>query len=148
MKPPPKGWPRISPSVFYEEAAVAIDWLCEAFGFEVKVRVEGEGGTILHSQLTLGEGMIMLGQTGLNPARPWCTSPRALAGASTQALCVFVDDADAHCERARAAGAKITEEPATQDYGDDYWADRTYSAEDPEGHHWYFMQRLRDQGAE
>ena len=56
---------------------------------------------------------------------------------------VFYDDADAHCERARAAGALIATEPATQDYGEGYWADRSYEAEDPEGHHWWFMQRLR-----
>ena len=54
-----------------------------------------------------------------------------------------VDDADAHCERARAAGAVIATEPATQDYGEGYWADRGYEARDLEGHHWWFMQRLR-----
>ena len=40
-------------------------------------------------------------------------------------------------------GATIVSEPATQDYGEDYWADRSYQARDPEGHHWWFMQRLR-----
>ena len=143
MKPTPKGWSRITASVFYEDAADAIDWLCEAFGFEVLVKVEGEGGSILHSQLTYGDGMVMVGQAGLNPERPYCKTPRALDGANTQALAVFVDDADAHCKHARAAGATIAVEPATQDYGEDYWADRIYAARDPEGHHWWFMQRLR-----
>lgn len=145
MRPAPKGWPRITASVFYEDAADAIDWLCNAFGFEVQVKVEGPDGSILHSQLTYGDGLIMVGQAGLNPERPYCQTPRHLDGANTQALCVFVDDADAHCEHARAAGATITTEPATQDYGEDYWADRTYAARDPEGHHWWFMQRVRDQ---
>jgi uncharacterized glyoxalase superfamily protein PhnB len=145
MQPAPKGWSRITASVFYEDAADAIDWLCNAFGFEVLVKIEGEGGSILHSQLTLGDGMIMVGQAGLNPDRPYCRSPRGLDGANTQALAVFVDDADAHCEHARAAGATITVEPATQDYGEEYWSDRTYAARDPEGHHWWFMQRLRGQ---
>jgi uncharacterized glyoxalase superfamily protein PhnB len=59
-------------------------------------------------------------------------------------MAIFVDDAEAHCARARAAGAKIFREPKVDDYGDDYWADKTYGAVDPEGHHWWFMQRLRE----
>jgi uncharacterized glyoxalase superfamily protein PhnB len=50
---------------------------------------------------------------------------------------------DAHCERARAAGALIQKEPTTTDYGEKYWTDRTYGAKDPEGHMWWFMQRLK-----
>jgi uncharacterized glyoxalase superfamily protein PhnB len=57
---------------------------------------------------------------------------------------VCVDDVDAHCEQARAAGAKIIDEPTTTDYGEEYWSDRTYRVEDPEGHHWFFMQRMRE----
>jgi uncharacterized glyoxalase superfamily protein PhnB len=61
---------------------------------------------------------------------------------------VYVDDAEAHCARARAAGAKIVEEPTTHDYGEEYWTDRGYEAEDLEGHHWWFYQRLRTPGAQ
>ncbi|MDE2752724.1 MAG: hypothetical protein OXI83_09130, partial [Gemmatimonadota bacterium] len=68
--------------------------------------------------------------------------PGVIGGANTQALAVFVDDVDAHCETARAAGAVIATEPATQDYGKEYWTERTYEAEDLEGHHWWFLQRL------
>ena len=53
-----------------------------------------------------------------------------------------MDDIEAHCARARAAGAKILSEPKTTDYGSDWWVDRGYEAEDLEGHHWYFAQRL------
>jgi uncharacterized glyoxalase superfamily protein PhnB len=147
MKPPPAGWPRISSAVFYDDAARAIDWLCEAFGFEVRLRVEGEGGRIEHSELVLGEGLIMVGSAGGKSERPVplpCASPRSVGGVNTQALCVFVDDVDAHCARARAAGAKIAEEPTTHDHGEEYWSDRTYRVEDLEGHHWWFMQRVRD----
>lgn len=143
MKDPPAGWPRISPSVFYDDAAAAIDWLARAFGFTVRVRVEDDQGRIAHSQLALNGGLVMVGQAGLSPDRPYVKSPRAVDGANTQALAVYVDDVDAHCERARAAGAVIVAEPETQDYGDDYWADRSYQARDPEGHHWWFMQRMR-----
>ena len=49
------------PTMRYEDAARMIDWLCEAFGFERHLVVPGENGTIAHAQLTLGDGMIMLG---------------------------------------------------------------------------------------
>ena len=60
-------------------------------------------------------------------------------------MMVFVDDADAHCEHARANGATIVKEPSTTDYGEEWWTDRGYECEDLEGHHWWFYQRLRDQ---
>lgn len=146
MNPPPPGWPRISSAIFYDDPAAAIPWLCRAFGFELRLLIEGDGGRVEHSELVLGEGLIMVGTAGGKSERPAplpCKSPRALGGANTQALCIFVDDVEAHCERARSGGAKIMEPPTTHDYGDDYWSDRSYRAEDPEGHQWWFMQRLR-----
>ncbi|WP_420632490.1 VOC family protein [Candidatus Palauibacter sp.] len=124
MKNPPEGWPRISSAVFYEDAAAAIEWLTRAFGFKVQLKVEGEGG-----QLVLGGGLVMAGQAGLTPDRTYLKSPRAVDGANTQSLAVYVDDADAHCQR--AAGTDIIVEPATQDYGEGYWADRSYQAPGP-----------------
>ena len=138
-KTPPAGWPRISSALFYDDAAAAIDWLCKTFGFEVRLRVEGESGRIEHSELVLGEGLIMVSDAARKTGRK---SPRAIGGANTQALLVQVDDADTHCARARAQGAKIVEEPATHDYGEDYWSDRTYQAEDLEGHRWWFSHRV------
>ena len=55
MNPTPADWPRISSSVFYDDAGAAIDWLCRAFGFEVRLKVEGEGGRIEHSELVFGK---------------------------------------------------------------------------------------------
>jgi len=151
MRPTPKGWPRLSASIFYDDPRAAIDWLCRAFGFEVRLVVEGEGGAIEHSELTYGEGLMMVGHAGGRPGRlePLPSrSPKALGGHVTQALCLFVDDVDAHCDQARKAGAIITEGPRTTDYGDDYWTDRTYGAQDPEGHRWWFMQRLKGAAAD
>ena len=147
MKNTPKGWPRISASIFYDDAAAAIDWLCKAFGFEVRLRVEGDNGRIEHSELMFGEGVVMVGQTGTDPQRAFkakLKSPRSLGGANTQSLMLYVDEVDAHCARARAAGADISAEPALHDYGADYWADRSYGAVDPKGHHWWFTERVRD----
>jgi len=145
MKPTPAGWPRLSSSLNYDDPAAAIDWLCRAFGFEVRLRVEGDNGRIEHAELTFGEALIMLGAG--DPSTPFFAmrkSPKAVGGANTQSLMLFVDDVDAHCRRARAAGARIIMEPALHDYGGDYWADRSYGAVDPEGHLWWFTQRMRD----
>lgn len=151
MKPTPAGWPRISSALFYDDAAAAIDFLCRAFGFEVRLRIEGEGGRIEHSELEYGDGLIMVGQAGgrSDRAQPLPgASPRGLGGRNTQSLCVHVDDVEAHCRQAQAAGATIVEPPTTHDYGDDYWVDRSYSALDGEGHLWWFMQRLRDKATD
>ena len=147
MKPTPKGWPRLSASVYYDDPRAAIEWLCKAFGFEKRVVVEGDDGTIHHSQLTFGEGLVMVGGTGTNAkSEPWSallSSPKSIGGKITSAFCFFVDDCDAHYKTAVANGAKIVREPTTNDYGDDYWTDRSYGAADPEGHLWWFMQRLK-----
>jgi len=144
MKPTPAGWPRMSASVFYEDPHAAIDWLCRAFGFELRLKVEGEDGAIQYSELCLADSLVMVG--GTSGKEPWQTmfrSPRAIGGAVTQALCFFVDDVDAHYAQALQAGATVMREPSTTDYGDDYWMDRSYGALDPEGHLWWFMHRLR-----
>lgn len=140
MRDSPQGWPRISVAVFYDEPARAIDWLCRAFGFEVRLKVEGEDGGILHSELLLGEGVVMVADSKKTPHR---SSPRAVGGANTQSVMAYVDDVEAHCARARASGAKISIEPKTTDYGEEFWEDRGYEAEDLEGHRWWFTQRLR-----
>jgi uncharacterized glyoxalase superfamily protein PhnB len=144
MKPPPKGWPRLSASVFYDDPKAAIDWLCKAFGFEIKLKVEGESGEIVHSELLFGEGLVMVGSTnGKEPYQKLFRSPAQLDGAMTQALAFFVDDCDAQYARAVEAGAKTVREPTTADYGEEYWSDRSCGVTDPEGHLWWFMQRIK-----
>ena len=146
MKPTPADWPRIASGLYYRDAAAAIDWLCRAFGFSVRLKVEGEGGRIEHSELEFGEGLIMVGQEEPADAPPRFGMRRASplsTGANTQGLMLFVDDVDAHCAAARAQGAVIVAEPAVHDYGEDYWADRSYGALDCDKHIWWFTQRLR-----
>ncbi len=123
-----------------------IDWLCDAFDFEVKLKVEGDNGRIEHSELTYGDGVIMVSEERIGAASKWgvdLKSPLSAGGANTQGMMMYVDDVDAHCAKARAAGARIVDEPTVHDYGEDYWADRSYGAVDPEGHFWWFTQRLR-----
>jgi uncharacterized glyoxalase superfamily protein PhnB len=144
MKNTPAGWPRISVAIFYDDALRALDWLCAAFGFEVRLKVLMDDGRVEHSELVYGDGVIMVGQAGRTTQYGRSTrSPQSLAGANTQGIMVYVDDVDAHCARARAAGAKIDHEPCVHDYGAQYWADRSYGALDLEQHQWWFTQRLR-----
>jgi uncharacterized glyoxalase superfamily protein PhnB len=139
MKNPPEGWPRISSALFYDDASAAIDWLGRAFGFETRLKVEGSDGRIVHSELVFGGGVVMVASVSGNEHR---RSPRSIGGANTQSLFAYVDDVEGHCARARAAGARIVNEPATSDYGTEWWKDRLYEAEDLEGHRWWFGQRM------
>jgi uncharacterized glyoxalase superfamily protein PhnB len=122
---------RIVPALRYRNAKAAIDWLCKAFGFAKKMVVPGEGDSIAHAELVLGNGMIMLGdaetENGHLVAAP-------LKGQSvTQGLYVVVADVDGHYARAKAQGAEIVLELKTQDYGG-----RDYTCRDLEGHVWTF----------
>lgn len=123
----------IIPTLKYDDAVSAIDWLCRAFGFERHLVVPGTENTVEHAQLTLNGGMIMLGSARDMPFDALQKPPRSVGGVGTQSAYIVVDDVDAHHARAVAAGAEIVMAPADQDYGG-----RLYSCRDPEGHLWNF----------
>ena len=127
--------PTFGTSLYYEDPFAALDWLEKAFGFERSmVIVDGEG-KLAHSQMKFGDGYIMVG----SPWADYTASPAALGGKNTNLIHVHLKAGiDAHCERARAAGAVILREPEDQFYGD-----RVYSARDPGGHVWSFGQTVR-----
>lgn len=125
--------PKIIPTLRYADAAAAIDWLCEAFGFERHLVVPGEGGTIEHAQLTCDGGMIMLGTARDDDFGKLQKTPAQVGGVGTQSPYVIVADADAHYERAKAAGASMVYDIRDESYGG-----RGYSCCDPEGHLWNF----------
>ncbi len=122
----------IIPALQYQDAPAAIDFLCRAFGFEKKAVYQGEGGSVDHAQLTLGNGMVMLGSVKDTDYGRMLVRPRQVGGV-TMSVYVIVEDPDAHFARAKAAGAEIVLEPVTQDYGG-----RDYTCKDPEGHVWTF----------
>lgn len=147
MKPTPPGWPRLSSAVYCEDARAAIAWYQRAFGFIVEIVVDAPDGSVMHSELRYGEAVVMVSEGGAAREARFGVAgraPRLLGGANTQALFLYVDDVDAHCTQARAAGARITYEPTDNDYGAEYWTDRTYGCVDPDGHLWWFSQRLRN----
>ena len=116
----------------YRDPEKAIEWLEKAFGFEPSMLITDDSGKLVHSELSFGDGYIMVGDEWAENVK----APSSVGGANTQRLTVHIDtDVDAHCERARAAGARISMEPADQAYGA-----RDYLAVDPEGHEWDFSQ--------
>jgi uncharacterized glyoxalase superfamily protein PhnB len=120
----------IYPCLRYDDAQAAIDWLGKAFGCERLMVVPGPDGSVAHAELRLAPGaVVMLGSAG-NEA--FGKSPRALGGIS-QTVYVALQDVDAHCGRAKAAGADVFRGPEDTPYGS-----REYSCRDPEGHIWSF----------
>jgi uncharacterized glyoxalase superfamily protein PhnB len=125
-----KGNGSIYPSLFYRDASSAIDWICKAFGFEVLMRIPGEKpDQIAHSELKLGDGIIMVGSAENDPSM---RSPLDLEGLH-QGLYIYIENVDEHFSRAKSAGATIEQEPKDEDYGG-----RVYGVRDPEGHRWWF----------
>ena len=129
--------PNIYPCLGYRDAKAAIGWLCEAFGFEERMVHPGNDREVAHAELSLGPGIIMLGSASND--MPAVDTDALTAGGEADfsripfALYVAVEDVDAHCDRARAAGAEIVREPDDTDYGS-----REYSARDLEGNVWSF----------
>ena len=130
----------MTPSASYQDPLAAIAWLERAFGFEIAMLLTDDKGDLAHAEMSFhGAHIGVMGEWSspalLGPAQ--MKSPKSLGG-STQFIWVSVDDVRAHCDRARAAGAMIVQEPADQPYGD-----RTYRALDCEGHVWNFRQSVK-----
>lgn len=122
----------VIPCLRYREAKRMIGWLCEVFGFQPQAVHEDGAGGVAHAQLTLGNGMIMLGSArdGGDEFGKAQSTPAALGG-TTQSPYLVVADADAVYRRAVAAGAEIAVEIKDEDHGG-----RGFSCRDPEGHLW------------
>ena len=118
----------VIPVLVYPDVREAVAWLEAAFGFEERLQI----GESHRSQLRFGDGGLIVGDVR-HERRP----PRR--GEETHSVVVRVDDANAHCERARAHGAVILMEPTDFEYGE-----RQYTAADPAGHQWTFSETLED----
>jgi uncharacterized glyoxalase superfamily protein PhnB len=136
MEPAMAAHPSFTPALCYVDPKPMLDWLRDAFGFELDLLIEDEAGKLAHSQMSFGNGLVMIGNEWSADHK----SPKSIGMKCTQTVHIHVEeDIDAHCERARRAGAEIIQEPDTQFYGD-----RTYRARDPEGHIWTFGQTVKE----
>ena len=133
---PPERTQNIVPMVFYKDCPAAIAYIRDVFQFEELMSMPGPDGAIMHAELAMGNSVVMLntvvdedGQKG----------QADLAGRSSNVM-VYVDDVDAHYAHVVANGSVAPmEEPEDQ-----FWGDRTYRAEDPEGQRWLFATHVRD----
>jgi uncharacterized glyoxalase superfamily protein PhnB len=130
----------VIPALIYRDPLAALKWLEKAFGFETSMLIMGRSGVYradeFHAEMRVGDGVIMVGGEWTESHK----SPKSAGGATTQTVHVHLEeDVDAHCARARAAGAVILGGPDDQFYGD-----RSYRARDLEGHIWSFGQTVRD----
>lgn len=128
-----------TPTVSYRDAKAALAWLERAFGFEISMAIDGppDQPAMGHYEMSCaGAGRLIVGAEWAD----WTRSPASCGGSNTQSVEVrLTEGIDAHCARARAAGAVVAEEPTDQFYGD-----RKYRALDPEGHCWTFVMHVRD----
>jgi uncharacterized glyoxalase superfamily protein PhnB len=133
VRNPPPGYQTVSPYLLYEDAPRVIEHLKSAFGFEERLSRTGGAGR-RHTELVIGaDGLVMIGQ-----AWDGFASPRTLGAHPPSLIHVYVNDVDALHERAKTAGADVTDlemSPA---------ADRRFTATDPEGQVWVFAQRMAE----
>ena len=126
--------PNLISAICYQDPKAALKWLEAVFGFELFMLIEDGEGNLVHSEMRFGEAAVMIGNEWSDDHR----SPRSIGGKNTQTVHIqIITDIDAHCERARAAGAEILMEPQSQFYGD-----RTYRCRDLEGHIWTIGQTV------
>ena len=123
--------PQVVPYLLYADAGAAMDWLIKVFGFTERVRDVRADGTVRHAELLAGDGgVIMLASPGGDFRGP------AELGGRTQLVCVTIPDVPGHRDRARAAGAVVSEVGTRADRA------ASYTVDDPEGHRWYFSEPL------
>lgn len=118
----------LTSALCYRDPKAALKFLEAAFGFDLAMLIEDADGNLAHAEMKFGDSLVMVGTEWTAQHR----SPASIDGLNTQTVHIHLEgDIDAHCARARAAGAEILMEPADQFYGD-----RTYRCRDLEGHFW------------
>jgi uncharacterized glyoxalase superfamily protein PhnB len=128
----------VTPELHYRDPDVALTWLADAFGFEIRMVVADQTGRTVFAEVGWGQASV-----AITPEEPTQKqSPSALDGVNTQLVRIRGNfDVDAHCARSRAAGATVVQDPVQHFFGD-----RTYVVADLEGHLWSFAQRIPNAG--
>jgi PhnB protein len=131
----PDGYHSVTPYLYIDGAAAAIDFYKKAFGAIETVRMSNPDGKIGHAEIKIGDSHVMLADEN-EPMKIY--GPKHYGGVSGS-LMVYIEDVDSVFQQAIDAGATVTRPVADQFYGD-----RTGGLEDPFGHHWYLATHLRD----
>jgi uncharacterized glyoxalase superfamily protein PhnB len=124
----------IVPVLRYRDARSAINWLCDTWGFEERVIVEGPDESIQHAELSLGKAFILLASTTNSGSYTQFTKqPDEVGGQETQSPYLIVDNPEKYYELEKKHGATILLELKKEDYGGS-----NFTCADPEGHIWNF----------
>jgi PhnB protein len=127
----PDDSPQVIPYLYYHDATKALDFLVKAFGFEVKSAYRDDNGDVLTAQLRTGDGLVMIGSGMEGFGTRGVDDPDW----ATTRMFGYVDDVDAHYERAKAAGVRIVSEPEVH-----FSNNKIYVAGDCGGQQWIFAQ--------
>ena len=114
---------QVIPELAYTDVNAAAEWLCNAFGFTVRLRIADH-----RIQLLAGSGALVV--------KSGAVAPQAC---SSHSVMVRVEHVDEHYARAVAAGARASNPPTTYPFGE-----RQYAAEDFAGHRWVFTESVAD----
>ena len=111
-------------------AEPVITFLKRAFGAQELGKYASPDGVVHHAEIRVGDSVVEMGEA-YGPHRKYEPMPTMFY--------LYVPDCDAVYRRALAAGAKSTQEPADQAYGD-----RTSAVTDPFGNIWYIATHVKD----
>jgi len=133
--PKPDGMSWINPYLIVKDVAKSIEFYEKAFGFETKLTIPGEDGSIIHAEIYHKNQIIMIGSESEEQN---AKSPKTLGGTPVS-LYLYVDDVNKFYDQAKAAGAVVKAEPSDQ-----FWGDRMCAVECPDGHSWTFATNVAD----
>jgi uncharacterized glyoxalase superfamily protein PhnB len=123
----------MTPVLRYRNPGAAARWLCEAFGFQEHESAQESDRHVKYILLRLADSCVLVRPVSSSVFDDLMLEPSAVGGGNTHVLYVPIPDAELHCARAQAAGAKVELEPQ-----DDGLGGRFYTCRDPEGHLWSF----------
>ena len=135
VKPVPEGYHSLTPYLFVNGAAKAIEFYKNVFGATERMRMPGENGRIMHAELKIGDSVVMLSDENLQMG---ARSPLTIGGTGT-GINVYVPDVDKVVQAAVDGGAKLVRPVKDQFYGD-----RSGSVIDPFGHLWSVATHIED----
>jgi PhnB protein len=131
-KPKPDGYHTLTPYLYFDQGAKAIDWYKRAFGATERMRMPGDRpDSIGHAELEIGDSVLMMADMA-------DAAPTKL-GRTSVSFVLYVDDVDAAFKKAIGAGA--TE---VQPVEDKFYGDRMGTLRDPFGHEWSLGTHIED----
>jgi PhnB protein len=131
--PIPDGYQGPVPYLVVDDGAAAISFYLKAFQASELFRMPGPDGAIMHAELQIGGGRLML-----SGAMQGARSPKTLGGTPVSVF-LYVRDVDATFASAVAAGATSKAPPANM-----FWGDRWAILTDPFGHEWQVATHVED----